>query len=124
MGAVISHEDSHYIVKMLDGRVCGFRANSGTPSEEDAETDIANPAPEPVSVPASITQRQLRLELLSVGVTDAMIRSQLEGDPAGLIEWEYAQEIKRAHPLVEGLGDALGFSSVQIDEMFKSASLI
>lgn len=50
VGTVIAHEGANYIVKMLDGRTCGFRSNSGTPTEADAAADIANPAPEPAGV--------------------------------------------------------------------------
>ena len=50
VGTVIAHDGPHYIVRTLDGRVCGFRSNSGTPSEADAAADIANPAPEPAGV--------------------------------------------------------------------------
>jgi len=50
VGTVIAHDGPHYIVRTLDGRVCGFRSNSGTPTEADAAADIANPAPEPAGV--------------------------------------------------------------------------
>lgn len=50
VGTVIAHDGPHYIVRTPDGRVCGFRSASGTPTEADAAADIANPAPEPAGV--------------------------------------------------------------------------
>jgi len=52
------------------------------------------------------------------------VRSQLAGDAAALIEWEYSQEVKRTHPLVGQLGAALGLNSAQIDAAFRAAALL
>ena len=64
VGTVTAHEGAHYIVRMLDGRVCGFAAPSGTPSEEQAAADIAaaianpqTPAPVVVLTPLQILGR-------------------------------------------------------------------
>ena len=124
VGTVIAHDRAHYVVKMLDGRVCGFRANSGTPSEANAAADIANPAPEPQSVPASVTRRQLFLWLNGLGITRAALRTQLAGNEAALIELEEATEFQRAHPLVAQLGQILGLSAAQIDDAFRNAATL
>jgi hypothetical protein len=74
--------------------------------------------------PASVTQRQLRLQLLTLGVTDAAVRASLAGNEAGLIEWEFASEVRRDHRLVGQLGAVLGLTSAQIDDAFRAASLL
>lgn len=124
VGTVIAHEGANYIARTEDGRVIGFAAQSGTPSEANAAADFAWAAAQPqaVAVPASVTQRQLRLQLLAIGVTDAAVRAQLTGNESALIEWEYATEIKRTHPLVTGLGTALGLTSAQTDAVFIAAA--
>lgn len=78
----------------------------------------------PPSLAAKVSPRQIRLALLSAGITPAMIAANLAGNPAALIEWEYALEIARDNPLVAAMGDALGFNSDEIDALFESASLI
>lgn len=86
------------------------------------------PAPAPNFVPAAVTPRQLRLQLLTGGVTPAMVQASLEAIPdpaqreAALIEWEYASEVRRDHPLVASLAGALGYTtSAQVDQLFRAA---
>jgi len=66
----------------------------------------------------SVTPRQMRLALLSLGITPAMIESMLEGNDAALIEWEYASMIARGHPLVDQIGASLNKSPEEIDSLF------
>lgn len=88
------------------------------------------PAPEPPGpVPfAPITARQLRLWLLSAGIPAAAIDAQIAAIPdatqraAAQIEWEYATQYDRTHPLVAQLGAALGLTDAQIDEAFRNAA--
>lgn len=86
---------------------------------------IANPpAASPASVPSEVTPRQIRLQLLTLGITDAMIRGQLASNAAALIEWDYSLAIRRDHPLVAQLGAALGLTSAQVDDAFRAAALL
>ncbi|MER8641006.1 hypothetical protein [Mesorhizobium sp. M1252] len=68
-----------------------------------------------------ITPRQLRLTLLSIGITEAQVDAALVNDPAGQIEWKYATYFKRSHPLVEGLGAIFSITPVQIDSLWAYA---
>ena len=80
-------------------------------------------------VPESITPRQARLALLSFGLLD-----QIEGamavieDPAqrkaAEIEWQFASEVKRTHPLVQAFAQQLGWDSEQIDQLMIQGYLI
>lgn len=76
--------------------------------------------------PAAVTPRQLRLALLSQGITGEHIAEVIAGLPEGQreaarIEWEYALEIRRDHPLVAGFAAALGKSGEEIGALFRAA---
>lgn len=90
---------------------------------------IPEPEPAPPVVPESVTQRQARLALLQMGkldeaeaalngITDAALRK------AALIEWEFANEIRRDHPLIAQISAALNLTEQQIDQLFMRAKEI
>lgn len=88
------------------------------------------PKPEPVEpgVPYSVTIRQAKLQMSRAGIladVDAAIASMegQAGDEAR-IEWQYATELRREHPLVEALGPTLGLSHEAIDDLFVEAAKI
>jgi hypothetical protein len=112
----------------------GFATAHACETVEEAEAHfglarvVRPPAPPPpVVVPKEINQRQLRLELLSRGITEASVVGLLNANPdataraAALIEWEYAAAISRTHPLVAGMAAALGLSSADVDALFIAA---
>lgn len=78
-------------------------------------------------VPAAVSRRQLRLELLSRGLL-ANVTAALNGisdeatKAAALIEWEDATTFDRAHPLVGQIGAALGLTSAQLDDIWRAAA--
>ena len=77
----------------------------------------------------SITPRQIRLQLLSLGITQTMILEALESlesptKEAALIDWEYALEFDRNNPLVEEVGQMLGWTSSQLDDLWTAAALL
>lgn len=93
----------------------------------DGETFTA-PPPEPEPVPASVSMRQARLALSRAGLltnAESTIAAMAgpEGDEAR-IEWEYATELRRGHPLITGLGQSLGLNDAAIDDLFKQAAAI
>lgn len=69
-------------------------------------------------VPPELTPRQFRLAMLADGTSPSEITTLLQGNEAGLIEWEYASTIKRDHPLVASLAAALGKTEEEIDAIF------
>jgi hypothetical protein len=73
---------------------------------------------------APVTPRQFRLALIGIGISPAAISAMLAGDEAALTEWDYAQEIRRDHPLVESLRLTLGKSPEQVDAVFAAASAL
>jgi hypothetical protein len=87
--------------------------------------DLAQPEP---TVPEAVTMRQARLALLGAGVLDAA-EAAIAGIPGvegrvAQIEWEYATELRRDHPLVAGLGQGLGLDDGAIDVLFMQAAQI
>lgn len=85
---------------------------------------------DPVVVPIpEITPRQLRLWLVTNGITmadvDSVISAMSEPTKSiATIEWDYSLSYKREHALVTLLGEALGFTSEQIDQAFRDASML
>lgn len=74
-------------------------------------------------IPKTITLRQARLYLLSIGLLDDL-ENIINQNRAYQIEWEYANQIERESPLVTILGQALKLDDVTIDNMFIEASKI
>ena len=66
----------------------------------------------------SLTKREVFLALYRVkGLTPEMIRSQITS-PEALIEFDYATEYYRFNPLINQIGEMLGFTTEQIDYLF------
>ena len=80
----------------------------------------------PIAIPPC-TPRQIRLWLLSMGITESMIEAQINQieDPndraATLVEFKYASEFHRHHNFVTEIGLSLGLSEDEIDSGFKIA---
>ena len=74
-----------------------------------------------------ITPRQLRLALLGIGIAPNDVETALNqlDEPqktAALIEWEYALEVKRDHPLIGQLAAVFEKTSADVDALFLQAS--
>lgn len=79
------------------------------------------------TVPYSVTMRQARLALLSLGVLDnidAAIASITDADArkAAQITWEFSSEVQRNNGLVTQLAPILGLTTEQIDNLFIAAA--
>jgi hypothetical protein len=79
-------------------------------------------------VPASVTMRRAKLALSRVGkltaANDAIAGMAGQAGEEARIEWQYATELRRDHPLVTGIGQALGLSTAAIDALFVTAEAI
>lgn len=86
--------------------------------------------PTPSPVPETVTATQIRLWLVSHGISmnsiyelisqipDPLLKSQIE------VQWEYAPYVERHHPMINTLGASLGLDNDQIDQAFREASLL
>lgn len=74
-----------------------------------------------------LTARQLRLGLVSNGFSLDQVEATIAAieDPqaraVAQIEWEYASQFERDHPLLQQVGAALGLTEAQIDNMWQQA---
>lgn len=80
-------------------------------------------------VPQSITMRQCRLQLISMGLDDEVeMAIEAIADPTQKkivrTEWEYAATVDRYNGWIETLVGALGMSVEQLDGMFVQASAL
>lgn len=72
----------------------------------------------------TLSPRQVRLGLLSIGITEGAVESALVNDPEALIEWRYATSIERQHPLVASLGEHFELPAAQIDTLWLWAAAL
>ena len=101
----------------------------------DYELVEAPPPPEPEPpTPEEIranmfplTARQLRLGLVAAGILPSQVDAAIAAIPdeqakaVAEIEWEYASQFERNHPLIVQIGTALGLTVEQIDTMWADA---
>ncbi len=78
----------------------------------------------PDIVPDTISMRQARLALLHAGKLDqinALIDAQ---DQATQLSWAYSSVVERHNPLIESLSTAIGWTSQEVDDLFRLASVL
>lgn len=73
-----------------------------------------------------ITARQIRLQLLSIGVSLAAVEASLDSlsEPTrsfAKVEWEYANEFERHNPLMAQVAAQLGLNSDSLDQFWLEA---
>jgi hypothetical protein len=78
---------------------------------------------------APVTPRQMRLALLASGVTAAAVESAIGSlsEPTksqAMIAWEYSTLFLRENPLVNMLGQMLGWSETQLDNLWLAAAVL
>lgn len=71
----------------------------------------------------SLTKREVFLALYQAqGITPDMLKAQIS-DPQALIEFEYANEYYRGNPLIDLIGQSLGYTSDDLDYLFENKML-
>jgi hypothetical protein len=87
------------------------------------------PSPQP-EVPASVSARQIRLWLISNGVSLSQIETLIDNIPDQQqrdytrVEWEYAPYVERTHPMLMTFASALGLTEQQVDAAFIAAATL
>ena len=79
------------------------------------------PVPSPPA-PQSVSMRQARLALLAAGLLDDVEAALKASGQAAEIEWEYAADVRRDHPLIAAMQQAQGLSDAQVDTLFTEAA--
>lgn len=68
----------------------------------------------------TLTKREVFLALYKAkGITPEQLKAQIT-DPAALIEFEYANDYYRGNPLINLIGQQLGFTSDDLDYLFQN----
>lgn len=84
--------------------------------------------PAPPYVPNVVSMRQARLALLGAGllapVNEAIAAMPGVGGESARIEWEYATDVRRDSPLVDGLSAALTLDAETLDSLFTAAAAL
>lgn len=71
----------------------------------------------------SLTKREVFLALYKdKGITPEQIKAQIT-NPEVLIEFEYANDYFRGNPLINLIGQSLGYTSEQLDYLFENKEL-
>ena len=82
------------------------------------------------AVPESVSARQIRLWLVSHGVSLAAVEAAIDAIPDATqrervrVEWEYAPYVERSHPMLVPLASALGMTVAQVDAAFIEAAAL
>ncbi len=103
----------------------------GTGFTWDGSEWVAPPPLTPEAIRSAmppLTARQLRLGLISNGITLAMVRANIDAiaDPlereTAQVEWDYATQFVRTHPLIVQIAADLSLTPEQVDTMWQAAS--
>lgn len=84
----------------------------------------------PPPVPASVSARQIRLWLVSHGVSLAAVEAAINGitdqqqRDMVRVEWEYAPHVERTHAMLLPLAAALGLDEAAVDQAFREAAVL
>ena len=73
------------------------------------------------ALPQAITIRQAKLQLLALGMLDA-VEEYCKTDRAIQIEWEYASKFDRNSTILNTAATAMGMTKEQLDTFFVDAS--
>jgi hypothetical protein len=119
--------ESRNILNYLGDIIGVLELPSGT-SEETWQKKLAVYALPPQKVFVEITPRQIRLQLLKLGITSQMVidaigeHIQEPDKTVALIEWDHAISFNRYAPFVDCVGQLLGLTTEQIDNLWIDAS--
>lgn len=109
----------------LPGKTLVDAGDAGIGWTWDGST-FSPPEPPTLAFPP-LTARQLRLGLVASGISLAAVEAAIDAieDAAdrelARIEWEYASQFERDHPLIEQVGAAVGLSIQQINDAWLEA---
>ncbi|WP_051680010.1 hypothetical protein [Pseudorhizobium marinum] len=93
---------------------------------EAAGNDVPAFSLEP-AVAQPLTARQLRLGLVANGIAMEQVEVAIaaiedtQQRAVAFVEWEYAAQFERDHPLIASIGAALGLTAEQVDAMWAEA---
>lgn len=119
----------HDILNYLNEKIGEIELPDDTPEAVVLEKLARYAAPPPAEVIVDVSPRQIRQALILSGVPLATITDALATLPEptkslAQVEWEYATVFERSRPLVAEVGVLLGWSSDQLDAIWKFAATL
>jgi len=113
------------ILNYLGDKIGELELPDGTSEQEWAAKLAYYSAPPHYEIP-DVTPRQIRQALLLSGVSLSDIDAALNSLPEptksfAKVEWEYSIAFQRSRPLVAEVGSILGWTSGQLDDLWKLA---
>jgi hypothetical protein len=111
------------------GTVIGQMELPDDTSEQVWTEKLAPYAVMPNDLVADVTPRQIRQALILSGVSLADITAALATLPEptkslAITEWEYSIAFQRSRPLVASVGSMLGWTSQQLDDLWRFAATL
>ena len=103
-----------------DAEVTRLTAELATATAEIARLTALVPVP----VQGVVSMRQARLALLQAGLLDAVNAAVQAAGPAAIVEWDYANEVRRDSALIASLSSDLNLTDAQVDALFATAALL
>lgn len=108
-----------YDCSTSNGEITAWRDPRPQPGSWEEIMELASNA-QP-RVPEVVTPRQFRLAVVAAGIALGDIESALAGNAAALVEWEYASEFRRDHPMISQLAAGFGLGAAELDALFIAA---
>ena len=68
------------------------------------------------------TKRVLALILQELGIQYSVLKQLIDSNPQAQLEWDLCVELERSNPLIDIIGQELGLTPVDIDNIFKYAN--
>lgn len=75
-------------------------------------------------VPDVVSRFQARASLLEAGLLEDAEEAMSGATPIAKLAWAEATEWRRDSPTIGAIGDALGLTAIQIDDLFRYAATI
>ena len=91
---------------------------------EDDLWEAVEATPAEIAANTPVSRFQALAALHAAGLLEAAEAAVAEADPIVRIAWANAAEWRRDSPAIAAIGEALGLTSEQIDELFLQASQI
>lgn len=118
-GVVVNIVEADADFAALNGWIPASNAAIGDLFDGESFTPAPAPAPQ---APQSVSMRQARLALLEAGLLDGVEAAIKASGRAAEIEWEYAADVRRDHPMIAAMQQAQGLSDAQVDTLFTEAA--
>lgn len=91
-------------------------------ADEEVQAHL-NPPTQPLPIP-TLTPRQIRFVLNNYNLRDQVEGMVAQADQYTKDWWEWSNEFKYDHPILQAMAIQLGLSNVQVEAMFREGVLL